>query len=139
MLLVNDLCRQAIEKRSLTLQTDGLQHRDFIPLTYICRVMGKFCSINSIDELKKNITSPSVFNVGGGNSQSILAMAKLIQSRVRSTLDYSVMLATQLSQDKKSEFYFHYLSENMKEVTDMEPDESSREIDDLLLFCKKNF
>jgi UDP-glucose 4-epimerase len=38
-LLVNDLCRQAVTDCTLRLRSAGLQHRDFIPLADVTRIV----------------------------------------------------------------------------------------------------
>ena len=40
-LLANDLCRQAVEKGTITLRSNGCQYRDFICLTDVEEVMAK--------------------------------------------------------------------------------------------------
>ena len=90
MLLVNDLCRQAVQTHKLVLQSSGLQHRDFIGLTEVCRVVEKLLDS---DQLKQS----NLFNVGTGVSQSVLGMAQLIQQRCTEVLGFTPVL-----QHKKS-------------------------------------
>jgi UDP-glucose 4-epimerase len=82
MLLVNDLCRQAIQKRILTLQTSGMQQRDFIALTEVCQVVERIILKSKIDDQK------NVFNIGWGVSHSVLEMAQLIQKRCLKILGF---------------------------------------------------
>ena len=82
MLLVNDLCKQAVQTRKLVLHTSGLQQRDFISLTEVCRVIEKLILGQG------KVKEPNVFNVGAGVSQSVLSMAKLIQQRCGQVLGY---------------------------------------------------
>ena len=82
MLLVNDLCKQAIETRKLLLHTSGLQHRDFIGLTEVCCVTEKLIDFDQLGQAK-------VFNLGTGVSQSVLEMAKLIQQRCTEVLGFT--------------------------------------------------
>ncbi len=74
MLLVNDLCKQAVQTRQLVLQTSGLQHRDFIGLAEVSYVVEELIGYNLLEQAK-------VFNVGAGVSLSVIAMAQLIQQR----------------------------------------------------------
>ena len=46
MLVVNDLCKQVVQKRKLMLQTSGHHQRDFIGLTFVCYIIEKIV-INS--------------------------------------------------------------------------------------------
>jgi UDP-glucose 4-epimerase len=82
MLLVNDLCKQVVQTRKLVLHTSGLQQRDFISLTEVCRVIEKLILGQG------KVKEPNVFNVGAGVSQSVLSMAKLIQQRCGQVLGY---------------------------------------------------
>ena len=96
MLLVNDLCKQALEMRKLVLHTSGLQHRDFIGLTQVCCVTEKLVDSDKLEQAQ-------VFNVGAGASQSVLAMAKLIQRRCGKVLGFVPEL--QHKQDELNEYY----------------------------------
>jgi UDP-glucose 4-epimerase len=82
MLLINDLCKQAVQKHKLILQTSGLQQRDFIGLTEVCQVVERIAVESNIDAQK------NVFNLGSGVSHSVLEMAQLIQKRCLKILGY---------------------------------------------------
>ena len=133
MLLVNDLCRQAVQTRQLVLQTSGLQQRDFIGLFDVCCVTEKLVDA---DQLKQ----ASVFNVGAGLSQSVLAMAKLIQQRCTNVLGFLPEL-----QHKKSEADGHYptLNYHTNNLNTLgircNSLDDSLEIDGLLKFCQALF
>ena len=45
--LVNDLCRQAVEARLLTLKTYGDQERNFLPLTDVCNAIAHLIRLES--------------------------------------------------------------------------------------------
>lgn len=119
-LLVNDVCRKVIETGIITLNSPGLQRRDFITLNDVCR------AVEHLLEINKQTLGKAIFNVGGKNPSSILEMATLIADRyeflfgsrppivkpesdivVNSTLDYSIdtLLATgfELSGDISNE------------------------------------
>ena len=83
MLLVNDLCRQAVSLGSMTLRSSGFQRRDFITLHDLSRV------IAHITDLSNAQTIEGVFNVGSGNSSRILDMVELIQSRCTEVLGHT--------------------------------------------------
>ena len=65
MLLVNDLCRQAVETGRLVLKSSGVQSRDFIPMTSVCEI---FSSLITKD---KHTIGDGVFNIGSGQSMSV--------------------------------------------------------------------
>lgn len=72
MLLVNDLCRQAVTTRSMVLRSAGTQHRDFVPLTDLCR------AIAHMVELPRSALGDGLYNVGGRWAPTIIKMAQRI-------------------------------------------------------------
>lgn len=83
MLLVNDLCRQAVNLRSMTLRSTGLQCRDFITLQDLSRVVAHMI------DLSNNRIGDGLFNVGSGKSSRIIDMVELIQTRCTEVLGYT--------------------------------------------------
>lgn len=86
MLLANDLCRQLARNGRMQLASDGMQWRDFIPVTSVCEVI-RLLLANSRD-----FNAVGVLNLGA-RSMRVLDMAQLIQARgemrfgVRAPLD----------------------------------------------------
>lgn len=74
-LLANDLCRQAIERKQLTLYGDGGQQRDFIAMSEVEQIIASFLSYGEKD------LHPNVFNVGAGVSRTLFSLAKMVQER----------------------------------------------------------
>jgi UDP-glucose 4-epimerase len=83
MLLVNDLCRQAVTHRRMELRSAGLQRRDFITLTDACR------AIAHLLRLTTDPSGPAVYNAGGEWSPTVLEMAGRIARCCREELGYS--------------------------------------------------
>ncbi len=83
MLLVNDLCRQAITQRSMTLRSFGLQQRDFVTLHDVAQV------VSHMLDLPKEMLADGLFNVGGGKSTRVIEMAQLIQARCTEVLGFT--------------------------------------------------
>lgn len=81
MLLVNDLCRQAVTTRRMVLRSSGLQRRDFITLTDSCRAITHFL------ELPAERLGDGLFNVGGNWSPTILEMSRRVAERVALAMD----------------------------------------------------
>ena len=82
MLLVNDLCLQAIKDRQLLLHSSGLQLRDFITLADIVRAIEYFigCPVSKLGD--------GLFNLGGNKSSRVIDFAKDISERCYITLGY---------------------------------------------------
>ena len=72
MLLVNDLCRQAVQSGKLTLRSKGYQQRDFIAMGEVCRV------IERMSNSKPGSGHDGIFNLGSGISWSVIKITKLI-------------------------------------------------------------
>ncbi len=83
MLLMNDLCRQAVTLRSMTLRSTGLQRRDFITLQDVSRVVAHMIL------LPNNQIGDGLFNVGSGKSLRVIDMVELIQARCTDALGYT--------------------------------------------------
>ena len=134
MLLVNDLCRQAVEEKLLTLRSNGKQLRDFISIKSLCEKIQFLLS--SKDAQRDN--NSFVLNVSSGESMQISAMAVLIQERCEKILGYKPDLKINT---KDTSIYNQDLtivpSENIKNYG--EPDNKVHELDELLAFCYKHF
>ena len=72
---MNDLCKQAVETGKLTLTSNVLQQRDFIPMNDVCSVVERFIFHKNFEEKNNS------FNVGSGSSSSLLDITKIVQSR----------------------------------------------------------
>lgn len=139
MLMVNDLCRQAVEEKCLTLHSDGLQHRDFIPLSNVCRFISHLSSVESISLVKNNRAVAPIFNLGSGHSMSVATMAEIIQSRCQSVLGYPVLLRKMPFLNERKKASLQYISENLFSPIEVTMEDAVNEIDELLMFCWRNF
>jgi UDP-glucose 4-epimerase len=72
MLLVNDLCRQAVEHGELVLNSSGLQRRDFITLSDVCRAVEHLLHLDSA------LVADGLFNLGGAWAHTVVEMAERI-------------------------------------------------------------
>lgn len=82
-LLVNDLCRQAVTERSLTLRSAGLQRRDFVTLQDVGR------AFSHVIDLTKEQVGNGVFNIGGAWAPRVIDMVELIQARCSALLGFT--------------------------------------------------
>lgn len=132
-LLVNDLCRQAVIKRTLTLRSTGLQRRDFVTLHDVTRAVAHLVALS-----KEQIGS-GIFNVGGAWAPRVLDIAEMIQARCQSVLGYSpVMVRPELTNEEATPaltFEVAKLHASGFRLTG----EVKAEIDATLLFCRDNF
>ena len=82
MLLVNDLCRQAVTRGRLGLKSAGTQRRDFVTLEDVCRAVEHLMTLSSRE------IGDGLFNVGGGWAPTVLEMASLIAERCKYVLGF---------------------------------------------------
>ncbi len=134
MLLVNDLCRQAVEKQTLMLQTNGLQQRDFIGLASVCRV------VEHLAVRLAGSVEAGIFNVGAGASQTVFAITQLIQQRCTEILGFEPTLRHPQGDPEEN---YPPLLYQVKKLTSlgisMNSHDNTREIDVLLYFCQSIF
>jgi UDP-glucose 4-epimerase len=84
--LTSDLCRQAVVEKRMEMRTDGLQERNFITKTDIAR------AVQHLISLPTSLISDGLFNLGGSQSQTLLAMATTIQERAQSKYSTEIPL-----------------------------------------------
>jgi UDP-glucose 4-epimerase len=129
MLLVNDLCRQAVETGKMVLHSNGLQQRDFIAMAEIC------CVIEQISYRELDFGASTIFNVGSGRSQSVLEMVQLIQQRCKHVLDFEPKLyLPELGEGERHE-KLEYQADRLAKIGVNVNTDNSDEIDELLSFC----
>ena len=133
MLLVNDLCKQAVETGKIVLQTSGLQQRDFIGMTEVCRVVDHLCSRD--DELPQ----PAIVNLGSGVSQSVLEMAQLVQKRCNLVLGFQPKLIRSTEGAGERHNKLLYKGEKLLEMGIEVSSDTYTDIDDLLIFCQATY
>lgn len=75
MLLVNELCRQAVAERRMVLRSSGRQRRDFITITDACR------AIRHLLELPAARLEDGLFNLGGNWAPTVLEMTERLADR----------------------------------------------------------
>jgi UDP-glucose 4-epimerase len=84
--LTSDLCRQAVLEKRMEMRTDGLQERNFITKTDIAR------AVQHLIALPTSQVNDGLFNLGGSQSQSLLAMAMTIQERAQNKYSAEIPL-----------------------------------------------
>ena len=134
MLLVHDLCKQAVQTRRMVLHSTGLQHRDFLSITNFCSVIDRFVSCSGKDRLM------GIFNIGSGTSQSVLTISKIIQQRCLVVLGFKPELQRKhdLGGDLFLPFDFQITRLNKLGVN-LDLSNNEAEIDKLLYYCQATF
>ena len=133
MLLINDLCRQAVITQEMVLRSTGLQRRDFVPLTDACRAIGHLLA------LPRHDLGRGIFNVGGKTASTVWEVACLIQKRCETTLGFLPQLNRVAPQADEAIVELDYRLDALLQ-TGFQPDaDRIKEIDQLIKFCRASF
>ncbi|MDB9938781.1 SDR family oxidoreductase [Candidatus Thioglobus sp.] len=133
MLLTNDLCRQAVVSKIMTLRSSGLQQRDFITLNDVTRV------VKHILELPRVKLGDGLFNVGSGKSMQVRDMAQLIQVRCTHVLGFTpIIIRPESISDEKDEALYYCIDKLLNTGLTLNGN-ANYEIDAILQMCHKNF
>jgi len=129
MLLVNDLCKQAVVERSLTLNGNSKAVRDFVTIRDFCSVIGFLIEDNNTSH---------IVNIGSGKACTIGEMATKIQSNCLNVLGFEppIILKQEPSTNKKS---FHFHTNYLDSVDFRFANDFDVEIRELIHFCKEGF
>lgn len=133
MLLVNGLCKQAIEESRLILKTNGMQYRDFIGIEQVVETIYKISIIPN-----GNIKS-SVYNLGSGNSLRVIEIAETIQKICTKKLGFTPAIFKKDGGTIVNANKLYYSNERLRKITDIESKNIETEIGKLLLYCLDNF
>lgn len=137
MLLVNDLCRQAIEIGSLNLTSTGMQVRNFISMSKICYVIDALVSKLETDQIDKMYGG--IYNLGGHRSMTVYEMTQFIQSRCKLILGFEPEINRPLPANDELPAELNYVSEKIEKLLGPIEDSYESEVDQLLIYCKNKF
>ena len=133
-LLLNDLCKQAVQTRKLILRSGGKEQRDFISMDEVCRVI-EYLSVMCFDDYESNVV-----NVGSGNSKTVIEMAKLVQQRCQLVLGYMPRIEVNELLETEKLTPLEYNSFCLPKLNSQINNEITKaEIDRLLNYCKEVF
>lgn len=133
MLLVNDLCRQAVTGHHMVLKSTGLQRRDFVTLTDACR------AVKHLLQIEPDKKEKPIFNVGGNWSPTIWEMACLIKERCSETLGFTPTLERVEPSINEEPGELDYRIDRLLQTGFKLTSDITGEIDKLLIFCKTSF
>jgi UDP-glucose 4-epimerase len=132
MLLMNDLCKQAVVEKSLTLHSNGMQHRDFISIESVCETI-LFLAQNHDREM------PSLVNLASGCSHSVIDMTKMVQERCEQILGYKPTIHRKEAGLDQTYADLHLETRSLKDLGYSTKTDLIAEIDTLLLYAERNF
>lgn len=130
-LLVNDLCRQAIQKNRLEIRMPE-SRRDFLAMADACSSI-EWALMNS-----SGCSGFDVFNIASGHCMTVLAMAELIATRANILLHKDVSVV--LSGVERASGAANFVIDNSKALhwKWCPADDLISEIDSTLELCKEN-
>ena len=131
MLVINDLCLQAIRFKELRIKSDGTQLRNFITLSDVINAIDFFSKI-SIDKLDNGL-----FNLGSDFTANISDIAKIIAQKAERILKIKPPIILAKTQTSLINASFSYEIRKLKKIGFILQNQTNQEIDDLLLYCKK--
>lgn len=132
MLVINDLCRQAVQDRKLVLHTSGKQRRDFIPISTIIEAVEYAAAADGKALAGK-------FNLGGEWAPTVLDAAKLVQERALHVLGFSPELHVAADDQSMPVAPLEYSMARLRAAGFVPSDNRIIEIDNLLKFCAHEF
>ena len=130
-LLVNDLCRQAVNDHRLVLKSAGLQRRDFITLDDVGRAATHLVALNFA------ACGDGLFNLGGDGSTSILEMAERVAGRCRVVLGRELSIERPNPGPKDHDNDLRFMMDRIKATGFQLHSHIDREIDATLRLCRQ--
>ena len=131
MLLVNDLCRQAVETHKIVLRSNGLQQRDFISLKDVGRAVRHSLGLPRVD------CADGLFNLGGNASLSVWEMAQKVAQRCQVQLGFFPEIERSEPRDNDQVEALRYNCDKIRETGYRLKGTIEEAIDETLLFCDK--
>jgi UDP-glucose 4-epimerase len=133
MLLVNDLCRQAVTSGKLMLHSSGMQRRDFIPIHDVVR------GIKHLMEIPSAKFRSSLFNLGGEASYCVIDLAKLIAIRCEALLGFKPEIEHPEPKPDEKSLELDFRIDRLKKTGFYLSGDIANEIDLTLKFCHEAF
>jgi UDP-glucose 4-epimerase len=132
-LIGNDLCRQAVAAGQLTLHTAGLQQRDFIALSDVCRAVGH------VLDLPAAKLGDGLYNVGGERSRAIIEIAEMVAARSERILGHRPTIERPAPADDETAPMLDYRIDKLKATGFALAGSLEDEIDGTLILCREGF
>ena len=134
MLFLNDICRQAIVEKKITLNSHPGTERDFIPIDSILDVVNKLVLPNEL------IHYGSIYNLGSGYSVTIGALSELVAKRCADLYDINPSISLKNSDVNSNAHQLEYDSKKIRNQRLLQKEYSLQSVvDQTLDFCVRNF
>ena len=132
-LVVSDFCRQAIENKSIKINSSGNQKRDFLSIEVLLLLINKILNFNF--KYKTNI-----YNLGGNCVLSIREIAEIIQKKCNEIYNFTPKISYKHTLEKEilANYRSNKIMDNFKNFK-FDKSEIIKEIEGMLSFSKNNF
>jgi UDP-glucose 4-epimerase len=132
-LLINDLCKQVVQTKKLELKSSGIQLRNFITMTDLCKSIYQFLLLSQKTAL------PKIINVGSNQSNSVYEMAELVQTRCAKVLKFTpeIKIDNELLNPHLQQLELRSLYRSLFET--IQDNDREKELDILIGKCKSWF
>jgi UDP-glucose 4-epimerase len=132
MLAVNDFCRQAVENRTIEVNSSRKVERDFVPISLLCNFINNIINNSKIDS--------SIINVSSSKAISLQDIIDIIIDQTELILGFVPKVVFKGGDDVVSNKKLFISNEKMKNLMGVEmkvQDDLINEIKQLLVNCKK--
>ena len=133
-LLINDLCRQAVSTGEMALLSSGLQRRNFITMTDVCRAIEHFIQLPST-KIKEGL-----FNLGSEWSPTVWDVACLVQNCYAAiTGGQPIQVSRKKTLPGEITIPLHYGIDRLRQTGFEIKGSIKDEINGLIRFCQEHF
>ena len=131
-LLANDLARQAIEKGTMTLLSNGRQYRDFVCLADVENAIARMA-------IQESSGIDIIYNLGAGRSMKVIDMAGLAKSCCRKLFNRDIAIALPPGAAPTEEPMLNYATKRLLDTGVTIENNFTAEMENLLMFCRNHF
>jgi len=132
-LLANDLAKQAVEKRSVSLVSNGCQFRDFITLEDVENAVFQMLAVDA------SKFPDLIYNLGSGRSMRVIDMAERIISNYKELFGHTINIRLPQNAAPSVEPLLTYSNEQLLAAGIHLSNDVDKELKNLLKFCSENF
>jgi UDP-glucose 4-epimerase len=129
-LVFNDLCRQAVEKKQLTLKSAGLQQRNFVTLTDVSR---------ALEFLARRVTewpADGILHLGSSLQWSIRDVAEKVAARAQALFGFTPSLIAPAAAGDTAPPTFEFSQERLRGLGFTWTNDWQSEVDNTLRLCQ---
>jgi UDP-glucose 4-epimerase len=133
-LFVNNICLEAVKKRTITIKNNANDIRDFLAITELSRAVKGVLFNQRLDK------SDAIVNVGSGKVQTLASLAIQVQTLCQELMGYTPQLIakTQTKTQTTTEDTYTFDCSRLKNLGIEMDTDLSAEITNTLLFCASN-